>query len=88
MTGVQTCALPISGLITGQDIVKQTKDLNMTNENSLILLPSAMFRADEEVLLDDMTRSDLEAHFGVAVKKVETEGKQLMWHLLYGGTNV
>ena len=80
--------ITVSGLITGQDIVKQTKDLNMTNENSLILLPSAMFRADEEVLLDDMTRSDLEAHFGVAVKKVETEGKQLMWHLLYGGTNV
>lgn len=80
--------ITVSGLITGQDIVEQTKDLKMTDKNSLILLPSAMFRADEEVLLDDMTRSDLEAHFGVAVKKVETEGKQLMWHLLYGGTNV
>lgn len=80
--------ITVSGLITGQDIVEQTKDLKMTDKNSLILLPSAMFRADEEVLLDDMTRSDLEAHFGVAVKKVEVEGKQLMWHLLYGGTNV
>lgn len=80
--------ITVSGLITGQDIVEQTKDLKMTDKNSLILLPSAMFRADEEVLLDDMTRSDLEAHFGVAVKKVEIEGKQLMWHLLYGGTNV
>jgi putative radical SAM enzyme (TIGR03279 family) len=80
--------ITVSGLITGQDIMEQTKDLTLTGENSLILLPSAMFRADEEVLLDDMTRSDLEAHFGVAVKKVEIEGKQLMWHLLYGGTNV
>lgn len=80
--------ITVSGLITGQDIVEQTKDLKMTDKNSLILLPSAMFRANEEVLLDDMTRSDLEAHFGVAVKKVEVEGKQLMWHLLYGGTNV
>ena len=80
--------ITVSGLITGQDIVEQTKDLRMTDKNSLILLPSAMFRADEEVLLDDMTRLDLEAHFGVAVKKVEIEGKQLMWHLLYGGTNV
>lgn len=80
--------ITVAGLITGQDIVEQTKDLKVTGKNSLVLLPSAMFRANEEVLLDDMTRLELEAHFGVAVKKVEPEGKQLMWHLLYGGTNV
>ena len=80
--------ITVSGLITGQDIVEQTQNLNMTGENNLILLPSAMFRSNEDVLLDDMTRSDLEAHFGVAVKKVEIDGKQLMLHLLYGGTNV
>ncbi len=80
--------ITVAGLITGQDIVEQTKDLKVTGKNSLVLLPSAMFRANEEVLLDDMTRFELEAHFGVAVKKVEPEGKQLMWHLLYGGTNV
>jgi len=80
--------ITVSGLITGQDIMKQAHYLKQDASLDTILLPSAMFRANEEVLLDDVTLSDLEEHFDKPVKKIESEGKPLLWHLIYGGTNV
>ena len=80
--------ITVAGLITGQDIMKQANDLKEDASLDTILLPSAMFRANEEVLLDDVTLSDLEKHFGKTVKKIESEGKALLSHLIYGGTHV
>ena len=68
--------------------MKQANDLKEDASLDTILLPSAMFRANEEVLLDDVTLSDLEKHFGKNVKKIESEGKALLSHLIYGGTHV
>lgn len=80
--------ITVAGLITGTDIIEQITESDSLSDIDFALMPSAMFRADEEVLLDDVTLSDLESRFGIPVFKVETEGKALMNALLDGGTNV
>ena len=80
--------ITVSGLITGVDIVTQIAESDSLFGIDYALMPSAMFRADEEILLDDMTRSELELRFGIPIFKVETEGKALLSALLDGGTNV
>lgn len=80
--------ITVAGLITGTDIIEQIAESDSLSDIDFALLPSAMFRADEEVLLDDVTLSELESRFGIPVFKVETEGKALMSALLDGGTHV
>lgn len=80
--------ITVAGLITGTDIIEQITESDSLSDIDFALMPSAMFRADEEMLLDDVTLSDLESRFGIPVFKVETEGKALMNALLDGGTNV
>ena len=78
--------ITVSGLVTGKDIMTQAAGLkNQTWD--WILLPSAMFRSNEEVLLDDITLSDLQTFFKVPTLKVDAEGHALIKHLLYGGTH-
>ena len=78
--------ITVSGLITGIDIMKQAEHLKLKSIDQ-ILLPSSMFRADEEVLLDDVTLTDLQTFFKIPVIKVATEGHALIKQLLYGGTH-
>lgn len=80
--------ITVAGLITGTDIIEQIVESDSLSDIDFALLPSAMFRADEEVLLDDVNLSELESRFGIPVFKVETEGKALMNALLDGGTHV
>lgn len=78
--------ITVSGLITGIDIMKQAEHLKLKSIDQ-ILLPSSMFRADEEVLLDDVTLTELQTFFNIPVIKVATEGHALIKQLLYGGTH-
>ena len=78
--------ITVSGLITGIDIMKQAEHLKMKSIDQ-ILLPSSMFRAEEEVLLDDVTLTELQTFFNIPVIKVATEGHALIKQLLYGGTH-
>lgn len=80
--------ITVAGLLTGKDIIEEMLANDALKEADAILLPSALFRADEEVLLDDVTREMLEQQFGKPVYKVETEGNALMNVLLNGGRNV
>lgn len=67
--------ITVAGLLTGQDIVAQLmgKDLG-----EALLLPSALLRSGEEVLLDDMTLSDMEKALQIKIHIVQSEGKFLV----------
>ncbi|MBF4691627.1 DUF512 domain-containing protein [Fusibacter ferrireducens] len=74
--------ITVAGLVTGTDIKKQV--LNAENCDA-ILLPVSMFRANEDVMLDDCSISDLEAHYHKPVVKVGETGIEFVESILYGG---
>ena len=65
----------VSGLITGGDLIAQLKGREL---GECLLLPANMFRANEEVLLDDLTRSDVENALQVPVNIVKSDGQALV----------
>lgn len=63
--------ITVSGLVTGGDIMKQLKEVNLGDR---LLLPINMFRSNEEVFLDDYTRMDVEDELGIDIIKVASSG--------------
>ena len=61
----------VSGLLTGQDIIGQLKGHKL---GDTLLLPANCLRHGEEVLLDDVTVSDIEKELGVKVLAVKPTG--------------
>ena len=55
--------ITVSGLVTGQDLVRQLKERKKTalNLGDTLLIPSNMLRSGEQVFLDDMTVEDVKA---------------------------
>ncbi len=72
--------ITVSGLLTGKDITSQLKGARL---GKYLLLPENMFRAGEEVFLDDMTRSDVENALQVRARIVKSSGHDLVSALLY-----
>ena len=50
----------------------------------IILIPSCMLKADEDVFLDGMTLTELEASLGAPIVKVENDGYDLLNNILGG----
>ncbi len=69
----------VTGLLTGQDIVKTLKGRKLGDE---VLIVSNMLRADEDVFLDDMTLSELREALGVPVRKFMNSGEAMLAALL------
>lgn len=67
--------ITVSGLITGQDLVKQLKEKPL---GSCLLLPCNMLRDGEEVFLDDVTLSELKETLQVDVDVVKSSGQDLL----------
>ena len=67
--------ITVSGLLTGQDIVKQLKGKEL---GEYLLLPCNLLRSGENVFLDDMTVEDLERELRIPVKIVGEEGADLV----------
>lgn len=65
----------VTGLLTGQDILKNLKGRDLGDE---VLLATNMMRAGEDVFLDDMTREDLSASLGVPCRRVGSTGEALV----------
>ncbi len=63
--------ITVSGLLTGQDILKQLKGKELGNR---LLLPQNVLRSGEEVFLDDYTKSDLEKALQVPINIVKSSG--------------
>lgn len=72
--------ITVSGLITGQDLIKQLKGKKL---GRYLLLPANMFRSGEEVFLDDVTRQELENALQVKVRIVKSSGYDLVRALLH-----
>lgn len=71
--------ITVSGLITGQDLIKQlkTKDLG-----DCLLLSNTMLRSGEEVFLDDITLSQLQAALQVKTRIVQSDGRDLVYAII------
>lgn len=67
--------ITVSGLLTGQDLVRQLKDQDL---GEMLLLPCNLLRSGENVFLDDMTVEDLERELKTPVKIVGEDGADLV----------
>ncbi|MBQ3589877.1 MAG: DUF512 domain-containing protein, partial [Clostridia bacterium] len=71
--------ITVSGLITGQDLIKQLKEKQESGvELGDVMIPSNMLRTGELVFLDDVTTADAEAALGVKVVINGPEGKDFV----------
>ena len=71
--------ITVSGLMTGQDIIAQLKGKDL---GQVLFLPENVLRAGEEVLLDDLTLSDLAGALEKPVDIIGSEGKNFVDKLL------
>ena len=72
--------ITVSGLVTGQDLVKQIKERQ--NEGlelgNILNIPSNMLRMGEQVFLDDMTVEEVERELGMKVIPVDSGGQDFL----------
>lgn len=68
-------SITVTGLITGQDIVGQLKDVPL---GDTLLVPVNMLRSGEDVFLDDMTVKDMEKALQVEVDIIQSSGQELV----------
>lgn len=72
-------SIDITGLLTGTDLIAQLKDLSEYDE---LLIPSEMVKADEDILLDDVTLDELSEKLHVKVRKAGTTGDSILKSIL------
>lgn len=66
--------ITVTGLLTGQDIVKQLKGKAL---GSALILPCNTLKADEDIFLDDMTLEEVQSALQVPVIIVQSSGMDL-----------
>lgn len=71
--------ITVSGLLTGQDIIAQLKDLNLGEK---ILLPQNVLRSGENYFLDDITIPQVEETLQVKVDIVKSSGQDFVQTIL------
>lgn len=71
--------ITVSGLLTGRDILKQLKGVNLGEK---VLLPCNLLRSGEEVFLDDVTLEELKNALQVQIDIVKSSGQDLVQALL------
>ena len=72
-------AITVSGLLTGQDILAQLKGRDL---GQVLYLPENVLRAGEEILLDDMTLTELSDALQVRIDIVKSNGLSFVDALL------
>ena len=72
--------ITVSGLITGQDLIKQLKERKDQGEDlgDVLQIPSNMLRMGEKVFLDDVKVEDVEKELGLRVVAVDSGGKEFI----------
>lgn len=72
--------ITVSGLITGQDLIKQIKERQEAGEDlgDTLQLPANLLRSGEQVFLDDVTVSQVEEALGMRVVMAEPGGKDFI----------
>lgn len=76
--------ITVSGLITGQDLVKQIAEHKAEGVclGETLYIPSNMLRSGEQVFLDDMTVAEAEATLGMKLIPVEASGRDFIEAIL------
>ena len=72
--------ITVAGLLTGKDIIAQLQGKDL---GEMLLLPADALRADEDVLLDDVTVKDLCEALSVPVVPTAGNGEQLIYNMCY-----
>ncbi len=76
-------SITVSGLLTGRDIVDALKGKPL---GETLYLPETLLRAGEEILLDDMSISDIASALQVKIDIVKSNGSMFLEMLLYGAS--
>ena len=71
--------ITVSGLLTGQDIIKQLKQKEL---GQYLLLPESLLRNDTTMLLDDIKVEDIEKALNIPIKITKNTGMALLCNLL------
>lgn len=71
--------ITVSGLLTGQDIIKQLKGKELGN---YLLLPESLLRNDTTMLLDDIEIEDIEKELNIPIKITKNTGEKLLCNIL------
>lgn len=76
--------ITVSGLITGQDLIRQIKEQQEAEADlgKVLYIPINMLRSGEEVFLDDVTVQDVEAALQMKVVAVDSGGKDFVEAML------
>jgi putative radical SAM enzyme (TIGR03279 family) len=67
--------ITVSGLLSGADIMCALK---ANNVSGTVLFPENCFKADEDILIDDVTLEDINKECGVNGVKVKTDGGEFL----------
>lgn len=71
--------ITVSGLLTGQDIIKQLEKKEL---GSYLLLPESLLRNDTTMLLDDIEIEDIEKALNIVIKITKNTGEALLCNIL------
>ncbi|MGN6713755.1 DUF512 domain-containing protein [Anaerocolumna jejuensis] len=76
--------ITVAGLITGQDLIKQLKELKEkgTDLGDSLLIPSSMLRTGENVFLDDITAEEVVKELKIELVPIEPGGKDYLYSVL------
>jgi putative radical SAM enzyme (TIGR03279 family) len=72
--------ITVSGLLTGQDILAQLKDVDLGDK---LLLPQNVLKSGEPIFLDDMTINELEKSLQVPIDIVKSSGQDLIDAIIF-----
>lgn len=67
--------ITVTGLLTGQDILHQLQGKELGEE---LLLPCNLLKADEEILLDDVSLDDMSEALQVPINIIQSEGRDFV----------
>lgn len=72
--------ITVSGLLTGQDLIRQLGQKKAAGvlPGGILLIASNMLRAQEQIFLDDVTVSEVEAALQMKVIPVEADGRKFV----------
>ncbi|MDO4275395.1 MAG: DUF512 domain-containing protein [Eubacteriales bacterium] len=82
--------ITVSGLVTGQDLIRQLKEKQDQGEKlgDVLHIPSNMLRMGEQVFLDDITVEDVEKALHMKVRPVDSGGREFVDAILYPEYNM
>lgn len=71
--------ITVTGLLTGQDIIGQLQGRDLGDR---LLLPQNLLKADEDILLDDVTLEELENTLQIPISIVKSSGEDFVNSIL------